>query len=40
MRASAEHDRLIGGLIIRQSVPRNLEAPFDQVDSYLTPRSV
>jgi DMSO/TMAO reductase YedYZ molybdopterin-dependent catalytic subunit len=25
------------GLIIRQREPRNLEAPFDQADSYLTP---
>src|SRR6202165_2851230 len=25
------------GLIIRQKEPRNLEAPFDQIDSYLTP---
>src|SRR4051794_2298328 len=25
------------GLIIRQKEPRNLETPFDQVDSYLTP---
>src|SRR5712691_1398486 len=25
------------GLIIRQTEPRNLETPFDQVDSYLTP---
>jgi DMSO/TMAO reductase YedYZ molybdopterin-dependent catalytic subunit len=25
------------GLIVRQMVPRNLEAPFDQADSYLTP---
>jgi DMSO/TMAO reductase YedYZ molybdopterin-dependent catalytic subunit len=27
----------LGGLIIRQQEPRNLEAPFDQVESYLTP---
>src|SRR6184192_3057178 len=26
-----------GGLIIRQKEPRNLEAPFEQVESYLTP---
>ena len=26
-----------GGLIIRQKEPNNLETPFDQVDSYLTP---
>ena len=25
------------GLIIRQKEPANLETPFDQVDSYLTP---
>src|SRR5271165_2932230 len=25
------------GLIIRQKEPKNLEAPFDQFDSYLTP---
>src|SRR5438270_3626798 len=25
------------GLIIRQKEPTNLESPFDQVDSYLTP---
>ena len=25
------------GLIIRQSEPKNLETPFDQVDSFLTP---
>ena len=25
------------GLIIRQKEPRNLETPFDQVDSFLTP---
>src|ERR1700745_2588566 len=25
------------GLIIRQKEPRNLEAPFDRIDSYLTP---
>ena len=37
MRASAEHDRLIGGLIIRQKEPRNLETPFEQIESYLTP---
>ena len=26
-----------GGLIIQQKEPVNLEMPFDQVDSYLTP---
>src|SRR5262249_15367749 len=26
-----------GGLIIRQEEPRNLEFPFDRLDSYLTP---
>jgi len=26
-----------GGLIIRQKQPVNLEVPFDQLDSYLTP---
>jgi hypothetical protein len=25
------------GLTIRQKEPKNLEAPFDQIDSYLTP---
>jgi hypothetical protein len=25
------------GLIIRQREPKNLEAPFDRIDSYLTP---
>lgn len=25
------------GLIIRQKEPKNLEAPFDRLDSYLTP---
>jgi DMSO/TMAO reductase YedYZ molybdopterin-dependent catalytic subunit len=25
------------GMILRQREPRNLEAPFDQVDSYITP---
>jgi DMSO/TMAO reductase YedYZ molybdopterin-dependent catalytic subunit len=28
------------GLIIRQKEPRNLEAPFDRIDSYLTPREL
>src|ERR1700704_67855 len=28
------------GLIIRQKEPRNLETPFDQVDSYLTPNEL
>src|SRR5260370_30414714 len=26
-----------GGLVIRQEEPRNLEFPFDRLDSYLTP---
>jgi len=26
------------GLIIRQKEPNNLETPFDQVDSFLTPK--
>ena len=26
-----------GGLIIRQKEPKNFEAPFDRIDSYLTP---
>src|ERR1700754_2875413 len=26
-----------GGLIIRQKEPKNLETPFDRIDSYLTP---
>jgi len=30
----------LGGLIIRQQEPRNLEAPFDQVESYLTPNEL
>ncbi len=25
------------GMIIRQKEPKNLEAPFDRIDSYLTP---
>jgi hypothetical protein len=25
------------GLIIRQKEPKNLEAPFDRIDSYFTP---
>jgi hypothetical protein len=25
------------GLIIRQNEPKNLEAPFDRIDSFLTP---
>jgi DMSO/TMAO reductase YedYZ molybdopterin-dependent catalytic subunit len=29
-----------GGLIIRQKEPKNLEAPFDQIDSYLTPNEL
>jgi DMSO/TMAO reductase YedYZ molybdopterin-dependent catalytic subunit len=28
------------GLIIRQKEPKNLEAPFDRIDSYLTPREL
>jgi DMSO/TMAO reductase YedYZ molybdopterin-dependent catalytic subunit len=32
--------RSIGGLIIRQNEPRNLEAPFAQADSYLTPTAL
>jgi DMSO/TMAO reductase YedYZ molybdopterin-dependent catalytic subunit len=28
---------LSAGLTIRQKVPKNLEAPFDRIDSYLTP---
>jgi DMSO/TMAO reductase YedYZ molybdopterin-dependent catalytic subunit len=28
---------LSAGLVIRQKEPKNLEAPFDQIDSYLTP---
>jgi DMSO/TMAO reductase YedYZ molybdopterin-dependent catalytic subunit len=28
------------GLIIRQKEPRNLEAPFDRIDSYITPREL
>jgi DMSO/TMAO reductase YedYZ molybdopterin-dependent catalytic subunit len=28
------------GLIIRQKEPRNLESPFDQIDSYLTPTAL
>src|SRR5437899_4637668 len=34
---SAGRARSFGGLIIRQKEPRNLETPFDQVESYLTP---
>jgi DMSO/TMAO reductase YedYZ molybdopterin-dependent catalytic subunit len=42
MEASKEHysettSRSSSGLIIRQMEPKNLEAPFDQFDSYLTP---
>ena len=29
-----------GGFIIRQKEPTNLEMPFDQVDSYLTPTTL
>ena len=29
-----------GGLTIRQKEPKNLEAPFDRIDSYLTPREL
>src|ERR1700719_4882553 len=28
------------GLIIRQKEPKNLEAPFDRIDSYLTPNEL
>src|SRR6202049_765422 len=28
------------GLIIQQKEPKNLEAPFDQIDSYLTPNEL
>src|ERR1700730_18191425 len=28
------------GLLIRQKEPKNLEAPFDRIDSYLTPREL
>src|SRR5260370_7302615 len=28
---------LSGGLTIRQKEPKNLESPFDRIDSYLTP---
>jgi hypothetical protein len=35
--AAGGRDRSCGGLIIRQKEPSNLEAPFDQVESYLTP---
>src|SRR5437660_12104204 len=35
--ASAGRVRSVGGLIIRQTEPRNLETPFDQLESYLTP---
>src|SRR3954452_10713436 len=31
------HQLSSGGLIIRQKKPKNLEAPFDRIDSYLTP---
>jgi DMSO/TMAO reductase YedYZ molybdopterin-dependent catalytic subunit len=31
------HQSSSGGLIIRQKEPKNLETPFDQVDSFLTP---
>ena len=34
---SVVHLRSFGGLIIRQKEPRNLETPFDRVESYLTP---
>src|ERR1700744_1977861 len=42
MEGSREHyletaGRSSSGLIIRQMEPKNLEAPFDQFDSYLTP---
>lgn len=35
--AFARYSRSFGGLIIRQKEPSNLETPFDQVESYLTP---
>src|SRR5437870_1090726 len=35
--ASAGRVRSVGGLIIRQTEPRNLETPFDQLESYLPP---
>jgi DMSO/TMAO reductase YedYZ molybdopterin-dependent catalytic subunit len=34
------HDRFFGGLIIRQKEPNNLETPFDQLESYLTPNEL
>ena len=43
MEASKKYDadntaRLAwAGLIIRQAEPRNLEFPFDQIDTYITP---
>lgn len=35
--ASPETLHSTGGLVIRQKEPRNLEFPFDRLDSYLTP---
>jgi len=35
--ANTTHQSSPAGLIIRQKEPTNLEMPFDQVDSYLTP---
>ena len=39
MEGSKRHyvDNTSAGLIIRQKEPKNLEAPFDLIDSYLTP---
>ncbi len=42
MKVSKKHDvdgtaYSSTGLIIRQKEPRNLEAPFDRIDSYVTP---
>src|SRR6202030_72810 len=31
---------LSGGLVIRQKEPKNLEAPFDRIDAYLTPNEL
>ena len=32
-----DHRSSLSGLIIRQQDPKNLETPFDQIDSFLTP---
>jgi DMSO/TMAO reductase YedYZ molybdopterin-dependent catalytic subunit len=37
MTMAETHQCTSAGLIIRQKQPTNLEAPFDQIDSYLTP---